>query len=567
MRNIRWQLLIAAGGLVLVVGLLLGQSPGIDPTSPQPMRGGAYSEALIGSLLRLNPVLDNSNQADRDIDSLLFSGLVRFDDHGLPTPDIAESWSISADATLFTFSLRDDAFWHDGESITSDDVVYTFSKLQDEGYPGPAELHELWKEINIIQLDEHTVQFQLPEPFAPFLDYLTIGLLPDHLLRGVSVVDMVDHPYNLQPIGTGPFRFDHFIVEDDEIVGVYLIAFSDYYDGAPYLERVEFRYFPDARSALDAYLAGEVMGISNVTPEILTEVLQDPNLNLHSTRLPKMGIVFLNIRHPEKEFLADRRVRQALLMAVNRQWLIDQAINGQAIAAHGPILPDTWAYAQDLPIIPFDPELAAELLTSAGWELPVGAAPGSSEYVRQLDEQTLSFELAYPDDPMHAAVADILQSSWASVGASVELIAVDHATLLTDYLQAHEYQAVLTELNLIRSPDPDPYPFWHDTQIDTGQNYSGFSDRNVSIWLERARTIPDILRRADSYRHFQHRFQDQIPALLLYYPIYNYALDTQVQGVSIGLLLDPSDRFANISSWFMLASRNLTPTPEDDINP
>ncbi len=561
MRNIRWQLLIAAGGVVLVVGLLLGQSPGIDPTSPQPVRGGAYTEALIGNLLRLNPVLDSANRADRDVDRLLFSGLVRFDDHGLPIPDIAESWSISADASLFTFSLRDDALWHDGIPITSDDVIYTFSKLQDEGYPGPEELHELWKEINIIRLDEHTVQFQLPEPFAPFLDYLTIGLLPDHLLRGVSVVDMVDHPYNLHPIGSGPFRFDHFILEDDEIVGVYLTAFADYYDGAPYLERVEFRYFADASSALQAYQAGEVMGISTVTPDILSDVLQDPNLNLYSTRLPKMGIVFLNIRHPAKEFFADRRVRQALLLAINRQWLIDQAINGQAIVAHGPILPNTWAFTQDLPTIPFDPELAAELLTSAGWELPVGASLGAPDYVRQLDEKTLSFELAYPDDPQHAAIAEILQSSWARVGAAVELVPVDHASLLTDYLEVHEYQAVLTEINLTRTPDPDPYPFWHDTQIDTGQNYSGFSDRNVSIWLERARTIPDITRRAESYRHFQHRFQDQVPALLLYYPVYTYAIDAQVQGVSIGLLLDESDRFANISNWFMLARRNTTPEP------
>ncbi|HEY69482.1 MAG TPA: hypothetical protein G4O08_02740, partial [Anaerolineae bacterium] len=176
-------------------------------------------------------------------------------------------------------------------------------------------------------------------------------------------------------------------------------------------------------------------------------------------------------------------------------------------------------------------------------------------------------ELAYPDDPQHAAIAEILQASWASVGASVELDPVDHTSLLTDYLQVHEYQAALTEINLTRTPDPDPYPFWHDTQIDTGQNYSGFSDRNVSIWLERARTIPDITRRADSYRHFQHRFQDQIPALLLYYPIYTYAIDAQVQGVSIGLLLDESDRFANISSWFMLARRSTTPGPESDINP
>ena len=162
-----------------------------------------------------------------------------------------------------------------------------------------------------------------------------------------------------------------------------------------------------------------------------------------------------------------------------------------------------------------------------------------------------------------AGVAAILQESWSKVGISVELVPVEHASLLDDYLVAREYQAVLTELNLTLTPDPDPYPFWHDTQIDTGQNYSGFSDRNISIWLERARTIPDTGHRADSYRHFQHRFQDQVPALLLYYPVYNYAIDAQVLGVSMPPLFDDSDRFANISSWFMLASRTVSP-PADE---
>jgi peptide/nickel transport system substrate-binding protein len=559
MRRIRWQLLIAAGGLILVIGLLLGQTPVSQPTDPQPVRGGAYTEALVGDLLRLNPVLDHANQADRDVDRLIFTGLVRFDEHGLPMPDLAESWAISADATIFTFTLRDDAVWHDGEPVTSNDVIYTFSKLQDEGYPGPEELHSMWQEINIIRLDDRSFQFQLPEPFAPFLDYLTIGLLPDHLLRGVSVVDMIDHPFNLHPVGTGPFRFDHFIIEDDEIVGVYLAAFTEHYNGAPFLERVEFRYYPDAESALEAYQSGEVLGISSVTRRIFPEVLQSPDLNMHSARMPRMGIVFLNLQNPEKEFFADRRVRQALLMSINRQWLIDEALNGQGVVAHGPIMPNTWAFADDLAPSPFDPVLAAERLTSAGWELPVGATEGSPDYVRILDEQSLSFELAYPNDPQFTAIAQILQTSWANVGVQVELVPVEHAILLEDYLQAREYEAVLTELDLTQSPDPDPYPFWHDTQVDTGQNYSGFSDRNVSIWLERARTIPDVGHRADSYCHFQHRFQDQVPALLLYYPVYNYAIDAQVLGVSMPPMIDASDRFANISSWFMLARRSVAP--------
>ena len=134
---------------------------------------------------------------------------------------------------------------------------------------------------------------------------------------------------------------------------------------------------------------------------------------------------------------------------------------------------------------------------------------------------------------------------------------VDPGSLLEDYLEPRTFEVVLTEIDLLRSPDPDPYPFWHDSQTETGQNYGGFADRNISIWLEQARINPNFGRRAELYRNFQYRFQDQVPALLLYYPVYNFAIDDQVQGVTIGPLLDPSDRLSNIVDWYLLTRRGF----------
>ncbi len=556
MRSLRWQILIAIGGLILVIGLLIGQTPEGEYTAPQPVRGGVYIEALIGSMMRLNPILDSSNQPDRDIDRVIFSGLLRFDSRGIPIPDLAE-WAVTADATLYTITLREDAVWHDGEPVTSDDVIYTFSKFQDPGYPGPQDLQDLWQQVNIIRLDERRVQFQLPEPFAPFLDYLTIGLLPDHLLRGVSVTELVDHPINLHPIGSGPFRFETYIVKGEEVIGVSLGAFPDYYEGPPFLERVEFHFYEDSQAALEAYLLGEVQGIGQVDDNTLPEILETTSLNLHSARLPKMGIIYLNLKDPEKTYLAEKRFRQALLLAINRQWIINQAFNGQGVVPIGPIQPGTWAYADSLDPYPFDPELAAQYLDTLGWELPTGATPGTPEYLRTKDEQTLTLELIHPDSTFHTKVAQLIEAYWEAIGIDVQLKPSDTEDLMEAYLQPRSFQAVLTDLNLSNYPDPDPYPFWHDSQTETGQNYSGFADRNISIWLEQARINPDFGRRAELYRSFQHRFQDQLPALLLYYPVYNYAIDAQIQGVSIGPLFDPSDRFSRINEWYFQTQRNL----------
>ncbi len=562
MRNLRWQLLIAVGGLILVIGLLIGQSTTPSAVSPEPVAGGVYAEAMIGEIMRLNPVLDTYNQVDHDIDRLIFSGLLRFDARGNPVPDLAESWNISADASLFTFTIREDATWHDGVPVSSDDVIYTFSKIQDDDYPGSSDLNQLWSEITIIRLDERRVQFQLPESFAPFLDYLSQPLLPDHLLRGVSAGDLIDHPFNLEPVGSGPFKFSQFLLEGDVITGVSLTAYEDYYEQRPFLDRVEFLLFPDQAAAYQAYLDSEVLGIQQVDPPVLSEVLAEPGLNLYSTRLPRLGIIFLNLNHPEKTFLSDKQVRHALMLAINRQWIIDQAFKGQAIVAEGPFMPGTWAYTENLPGYEFNPEQAARTLVAEGWELPIGAVPGSSEYVRSNEDgELLNIELVYPETEEQTQIAMIIEAEWEAIGVSVELVAADPNEILENYLTPRDYQAALTEINFSDSPDPDPYPFWHDSQTETGQNYSGFVDRNSSIWLEQARTTPDAGRRQELYVSFQYRFQDQLPSLLLYYPIYNFAIDSQIQGVSIGPVFNPSDRFNNITNWHLLARRSIATAP------
>ena len=440
MRRIRWQLLIAVGGLLLIVALLLQPTPETGAPELQPQKGGSYIEALVGQSVRLNPMLDFGNQVDRDIDRLLYSGLVRFDSRGIPQPEIAERWAVSADATLYTFTLRPDARWHDGVPVSSDDVIYTFSKMQDEDFPGPPELREIWSEINIIRLDDRNVQFQLPEPFAPFMDYLAVGLLPDHLLRGVSAGELVDHPFNLAPVGTGPYKFDHFITEDGSVVGVSLSAHAEHSPQPPYLERVEFRFYPDGELAWAAYEQGQVQGLGRVESSIFDQALAAENLNLYSARLPVTSLIYFNTQHPEHTFLADKRVRQALLYALNRQYLVDRALGGQGLPLTGPVLPATWAYTDSGLKPAYDPQQAAALLETAGWELPTGATPGSEEYVRTKDDQSLTFELVHPEDAEGTLVAGLVRDYWAAVGARVTLVPAESEALLEDYLEPRDVQ-------------------------------------------------------------------------------------------------------------------------------
>ena len=219
----RWQILIVVIALVAIGILLLGQQPAVpleQTASVQPVNGGTYSEALIGRFGRLNPVLDLNNQADQDIDRLLFSSLIRFDDRGQPFGDLAESWGISQDGKVYNFSIRPDAEWHDGAPVTSDDVIFTIDQLRSDDLPIPEDIREFWMQVEAVTLDDKTLQFRLPEPYAPFLDHLTFGILPKHLLEGLSPAGLIDAEFNLKPVGSGPFQFDSLISEQGEITGV-----------------------------------------------------------------------------------------------------------------------------------------------------------------------------------------------------------------------------------------------------------------------------------------------------------------------------------------------------------
>lgn len=552
MKRLRWQLITVFLALVAIGLLLIGQQPvTIQPLEPEPVTGGSYTEGLIGEFSRLNPVLGYFNSPDRDINRLIYSRLVNFDDRGWPQPDLAESWGISRDGTIYNFSLRTDANWHDGEPVTSADVVFTIELLKNPEYPLPNDLQKFWEEIEVEALDAHTLQFRLPEPFAPFLDYLTFGILPAHLLEGLTPAQLIAAPFNMNPVGSGPYQFEQLIVEEGEITGVALTASDSYYQKRPFLDQIIFRYYDNASEALAAYQEGSIQGISQITSEILPQALQEPNLNLYTGRLPELTLILLNLDNPELPFFQEASLRKALLMGINRQWLVDRLRNSQAAIADGPIFPNTWAYYQNIPRVEYDPDEAVKLIKEAGYTIP---AEGGN--VRANEEGVFfSFTLVHPQGENYTALAEALQRNWAELGVSAELQAVPYDELISEHLETRFYQAALVDLNLFRSPDPDPYPFWHQTQTTGGQNYSMWVDRQASEYLEQARIVVDPEERTRLYRNFQVRFANELPALPLFYPMYTYGVDAQIQGVRIGPIFELSDRFATITDWFIFSEQ------------
>ncbi len=294
-------------------------------------------------------------------------------------------------------------------------------------------------------------------------------------------------------------------------------------------------------------MKGDIQGMGEVPLDILPAVLAESGLNLNTGRLPQLSMIYFNMLQSTKTYFMDANIRKALLMGLNRQRMIDLVLAGQGILADGPIFPGTWAYYEGVPRIEYDPEAALALIKTAGYTLP---ADGGS--VRTNAEGTvLSFELDYQDDPIHKALAESIQKDWANLGVEVKLKALPLEQVLVE-LEGRTYEAALVDLDLARSPDPDPYPFWHQAQAAGGQNYAGWDDRQASEYLEQARITLDFPERTRLYRNFQVRFAQELPALPLFYPVYRYAVSKDVQGVRMGPLFDTSDRFSTLPGWFLV---------------
>jgi len=546
-RYIRWQILLIVLGGVLV-GILLTYLAINYTTVLRPGRGGTYVEGIAGFPRYLNPLLSGYNEVDQDICALIFSGLTRLNERGEVEADLARGWEVTLDGLAYTFYLRPNVYWHDGTPLTADDVVFTIGLLQDPNFSGPPDLgSSVWQSVKVEKVDRRTVRFTLPEPYAPFLDYTTVGLLPAHLLSGTRGADLPGLDFNLNPVGSGPFQLEEIEVEDGVITGMVLGQFPRHYYAHPYLDNVQFRFYSSDQTALNAYEAGEVEGIAQVTISDLPRARAFPNLNLFSAQVAEYGLVLLNLGRQELSFFQEPEVRQALLYGLDRQKIIDDVLAGQALIAHSPVIPGTWAYKNDVLHYEYEPDKAGTLLDQAGWK-----QQAAGDNVRHKQGQRLAFTLLTSSEPERLAVAEMLVAQWANLGITVTVQTASPMEV-RQALEQRNFEAILVHLAV--PGDPDPYPFWHETQAENGQNYAGLVHRRISEIIEQARVTANRERRRDLYYEFQDLFAEQVPALLLYVPVYTYGVDARVHGPQIGPLMHPSDRFRTIADWWIVPRR------------
>ncbi len=533
----RWLLpLTLVAGIAILACLWYTASRSSQAGPPEP--GGTYIEGVAGAPSRVNPLFASFNAVDKDLTALIFSGLTRLGPDGVVLPDLAESWDISKDGLTYTFHLRDGAFWHDGEPFDADDVLFTVAALQDADFRGEPSLADLFRSISATKVDALTVEVRLAQPFAPFPAYASVGILPEHLLRGLDAGQLYNGSFNQRPVGTGPFRLIELSNE-----GAVLESYPAYYLCEPYLRRLELRFYRDDPTLLRALREGEVQGAFFRSPLSIEDRLYvESEERWQTLKLPASAYAILYLNN-DLPLFEDSRVRQALAYATDRDQIIASILNGQGVRVDSPIPAGTWAYYPALDRYGYDAAEAAGLLDDAGWLL-------NANGVREKDGQELRFSLVTNDEGLRVAVAEELAQSWSEIGIEVTVYTQRATNLLRDTLMPRMFEAALYGFD--SGLDPDPYPAWHSTQAqEEGNNLAGFVDERADAVLEAARQTGDIGRRKAFYREFQEIFAREVPSLPLYHRTLTYVVDARLQDVEIGVLFDASSRFSLVCQWYL----------------
>lgn len=551
-RRIRWQIVIAVVAS-LVVLVLLSTAALSNTAVSRPLAGGTYVEATTGTPRDVIPLLNTplADPVGRDIAALLFDGLTRIGIGNLPEPALAESWEIDEEGEIYTFRLRRDVQWHDGQPFTAADVLFTIQTIQSPDFPGDPALAGLWRSVLVDQVDSYTIRCTLNAPYAPFLSMASIPILPAHLLADMDIGEWANSPFASQPVGTGPYE----IVELNTMHAL-LHANDGYFGGTPFIESFELRFVESSQAALSALTRQEIQAMGVKTSPELSQVTLPTHLRRFNIPLDEYALLSFNLREP---LLENTELRQALARGLDKDMLIERALPGIATRLDTPVLTGWWAYDPHAQWYEYDPEIANQLLDNLGYVL-------NGQGIRARGSERLAFPLITDADPNRLAVAEEIARQWADIGVLVEVEQLDSAEL-RQRLQSHDFLLAVHGWARLGA-DPDMLELWHSSQAVGGTNYAGLNDTVIDRSLINARTELDLVQRGIYYADFQQRWIELVPGIVLYQPLYTFVASDDLGGLEFGkegsasnlLLIGQEDRYRNVSGWFVRSSREIRGT-------
>ena len=556
--------------LVGIPALTQAGPAAVSSASPDPYVSRPYREGVVGHPFSISP-LTARTQADRDLVALIFSGMVKNGPSGTLLPDLAETWTVDPTGSTWTFELRPDARWHDGEPITAQDVAFTIRTLQDPGYTGPAA--GSWKDATVQAIDPQTVVFTLTNPLGGFLQAATQPIAPAHLLGDVPVTALADDPFGQSPVGSGPFALVGLDADTAELVAASVVMPDD---GAgpgssgpvvdslataaptlrptelsPYLAGIEFQYFDQVDDLVAAYRAGNLDAASGLPPDVAGELASSPDSRLLRYPGSTLTAVLFNLR-PDRHVFTTPALRTAFLAAIDRRALIDVAFGMIASAANGPIPPSSpWFDPAASPSVDYDIPAAQKALKDAGWKKLDNA------WRRATDDEPLTFDLISPDaqsNPGLYAATAAVAADWKFIGIQVTHVALPPGEFVSDRVSTADFTVAVADVTI--GLDPDLYPLLASSQTLTGgSNVIGLQDPTLDALLVAARKPGSTADRAAAYSALQVQLAEGQYLLPLAFADEPVVVRDTLLGPRLRQVSDRSDRFWDVLTWRLAADR------------
>lgn len=489
--------------LFLFVILLAAPVLSASPTSDRSVTGDSLVTSSIGEPINLIPFFA-SDSASADVSSLIFNGLVKYDKNFKLTGDLAESWDVLEGGLKIIFHLKKNVFWQDGMPLTAEDVDFTYQKLTDPNIPSPYG-GDFEKVKSLQAIDRYTVEVDYKEPFSPGLSSWGIGIVPKHLLEKE---DLLKTDFSRKPVGTGPYILKRWKSGEK----IELSANPHYFEGRPFIDRYIYRIIPD-QSTTFLELETENLDLNALTP---LQYQRQTNNQFFKTkyskfRYPSSGYVYMgyNLENP---LFADKKIRKAIGMAINKKEIVDVALLGLGRVATGPFLPGTWAYDPNVKESRFDPVAARRMLAEAGWK--------DTDDDGVLDKDGKKFEftvLTNQGNDQRRMACEMMQKRLKDVGIVMKIQTVEWSTFLREFIDKKRFEAVVLAWQLPR--DPDCFDIFHSSKTAPGNfNFVSYRNKEVDQLLETGRRLFKEEERAPVYHRIHEILNEEEPYTFLYVP-------------------------------------------------
>ncbi|WP_054977820.1 peptide-binding protein [Paenibacillus sp. A3] len=519
---------------------------GTPATSEKPADGAAANsgkkEKVDGGEINTAYLLDPqgfigfwaTTTVSSEVIDLVFSNLYDFNEKQEIVPDLAAGQpEFSQDKKEMTIKIRNDAKFSDGKPVTADDVVFTYNIPLNPDYKGPRK-GTFEKLAKVEKTDDTTVKFTFKEPHAGYIDMLAYNILPQHLLKEVPVKDMDKSPFFKQPVGSGPYKLEEWKQ------GQYLrfLRNDSYFGGKPAIEKITAKIVPDANAMMAQLQAGEINVIA--VPADNLQAIEQFAKTSGKIKLQKgigTGTYMFAAWNLTNPLFQDKSVRQALTMAIDRQGIVDNIIEGQGKLVHSQTSPSYWSFTDNVPKFPYDPEKAKKILADAGWKDTDG------DSILEKNGQRFEFEMqTIQGNKVREKALTVIQQQLKKVGISVQPRIVEGSAFTKNWM-GKNFVALFHGWSI--SGDPNPQGIWHSTAMETGSNYISYKNPEVDKLIDEDLKTFDMNKRKELLAKIDALIAEDQPYTFIYSPTVTMAYPANLEGFNSN-----RDSLKEIEKWY-----------------